>query len=189
MLVGDFCPRALDPIYEMIEAERELELAAHSLGDAHGEIHAELPCDMFGTNDRCDGAVCYHDGHCFSGCCSLVNEIDEMRCMPLVGGDMCPIALDVIEEQDVTPILEEREVEHDEEIEEMEEDYDSPMHHMDHKEEAFAEDFEQVADEIPLDYDPEDTPLHHIDHKEMFEDEDDSPMHHMDHKEEHFDVF
>ena len=48
----------------------------------------------------------------------------------------------------------------------MEEDFDSPMHHMDHKEEAFAEDFKQVADDIPLDYDPEDTPLHHIDHKE-----------------------
>jgi len=57
MLVGDFCPRALDPIYEMIEAERELELAAHSLGETHGP-DSELPCDMFGTNDRCDGAVC-----------------------------------------------------------------------------------------------------------------------------------
>ena len=28
MLVGDYCPRALDPIHEMIEAELDLEVAA-----------------------------------------------------------------------------------------------------------------------------------------------------------------
>lgn len=57
----------------------------------------ELPCNVFGTVDRCDGMSCEHDGHCFSGCCSLFVSGDQKRCMPLVGGDMCPIAIDVVE--------------------------------------------------------------------------------------------
>ena len=32
MLVGDYCPRALDPIYEIMDAERELEIAKEALG-------------------------------------------------------------------------------------------------------------------------------------------------------------
>ena len=32
---------------------------------------AELPCNVFGTVDRCDGMACEHDGNCYSGCCSL----------------------------------------------------------------------------------------------------------------------
>ena len=32
MLVGDYCPRALDPIYEMLDAERELEIAREAFG-------------------------------------------------------------------------------------------------------------------------------------------------------------
>lgn len=32
MLVGDYCPRALDPILTMIQAQKEVELeAAHAL--------------------------------------------------------------------------------------------------------------------------------------------------------------
>ena len=31
-LVGDACPRALDPIYEILDAERELEIAREALG-------------------------------------------------------------------------------------------------------------------------------------------------------------
>ena len=31
----------------------------------------ELPCNVFGTVDRCDGMICEHDGNCFSGCCAL----------------------------------------------------------------------------------------------------------------------
>ena len=31
MLVGDYCPRALDPIFDMIEAEEELRMAAEAL--------------------------------------------------------------------------------------------------------------------------------------------------------------
>ena len=62
-----------------------------------------MPCNVFGTVDRCDGMACEHDGNCFSGCCSIFvgdgnssGEADQKRCMPLVNGDMCPIAIDVV---------------------------------------------------------------------------------------------
>ena len=89
MLVGDYCPRALDPIIQMIDTEHELEVAKQALDvmteasvrdtkagivpakPIHGEPVAELPCNVFGTVDRCDGMGCEHDGNCFSGCCSL----------------------------------------------------------------------------------------------------------------------
>ena len=86
MLVGDYCPRALDPIFEMIEAEEELRMAAEALDvmtkadvektkqgivPPHDKLVTELPCNVFGTVDRCDGMACEHDGNCFSGCCSL----------------------------------------------------------------------------------------------------------------------
>ena len=88
MLVGDYCPRGLDPIYEMIEAQLELEVAMEALGEevtkpaplssSRGyekwqteEQATELPCNVFGTVDRCDGMACEHDGNCFSGCCSV----------------------------------------------------------------------------------------------------------------------
>ncbi len=62
----------------------------------HGEPVAELPCNVFGTVDRCDGMGCEHDGNCFSGCCSMFVSGESKRCMPLVNGDMCPIAIDVV---------------------------------------------------------------------------------------------
>ena len=120
MLVGDYCPRALDPIHDMREALTELAIAAQALDHAesekeqelalikeeieaihhdrarHAEPSAELPCNVFGTVDRCDGMACEHDGNCFSGCCSLFVSGDQKRCMPLVGGDLCPIAIDVV---------------------------------------------------------------------------------------------
>lgn len=114
MLVGDYCPRALDPIHEMLEAEMELAIAEQALdvmteaaiktgGLDHQPVAVpvgeatELPCNVFGTVDRCDGMACEHDGNCFSGCCSLFVSGDQKRCMPLVGGDLCPIAIDVVE--------------------------------------------------------------------------------------------
>ena len=116
MLVGDYCPRALDPINQMIEAQRELEVAKQALDvmteasvkeTKAGHIPelphdqsaaAELPCNVFGTVDRCDGMGCEHDGNCFSGCCSIFVSGESKRCMPLVNGDMCPIAIDVVEQ-------------------------------------------------------------------------------------------
>ena len=89
MLVGDYCPRALDPIHDMLVKEEELEIARqamstlteaavakdHEAAARHVEVPpesaTELPCNVFGTVDRCDGMSCEHDGHCFSGCCSL----------------------------------------------------------------------------------------------------------------------
>ena len=89
MLVGDYCPRALDPIHEILVAEEELEIARQAMSTltkaavekdqeaAAGQVEVapesatELPCNVFGTVDRCDGMSCEHDGHCFSGCCSL----------------------------------------------------------------------------------------------------------------------
>jgi len=61
------------------------------------EEHSELPCNVFGTVDRCDGMGCEHDGNCFSGCCSLFINGGEKRCMPQLNGDMCPIAIDIVE--------------------------------------------------------------------------------------------
>ena len=43
--------------------------------------------------------ACEHDGNCYSGCCSLFVSGDQKRCMPLVNGDMCPIAIDVVEHE------------------------------------------------------------------------------------------
>jgi hypothetical protein len=121
MLVGDYCPRALDPIVEMIHAERDLQVASEALGimskaaaeasKAHlepkiyDEGPAVLPCNVFGTVDRCDGMACEHDGNCFSGCCSLFVSADQKRCMPLVGGDMCPIAIDVVEKFQAVEVI------------------------------------------------------------------------------------
>ena len=84
------------------------------------EHPAELPCNVFGTVDRCDGMGCEHDGNCFSGCCSLLVTGDSKRCMPLVNGDMCPIAVDVVEPIYVVP--------------ENPDEFDSPLHFVDHKE-------------------------------------------------------
>jgi hypothetical protein len=42
--------------------------------------------------------ACEHDGNCFSGCCSLFVSGEQKRCMPLVGNDLCPIAIDVVEQ-------------------------------------------------------------------------------------------
>jgi hypothetical protein len=90
----------------MIDAQKNLETAAQAL-DVMTETAketpvpaggaTELPCNVFGTVDRCDGMACEHDGNCFSGCCSLFVSGDQKRCMPLVGGDLCPIAIDVVE--------------------------------------------------------------------------------------------
>ena len=56
-----------------------------------------MPCNVFGTIDRCDGMACEHDGNCYSGCCALFVSGDQKRCMPLVSGDMCPIAIDIVD--------------------------------------------------------------------------------------------
>ena len=77
--------------------ESYVKKADHDYHDEPEHLATELPCNVFGTVDRCDGMSCEHDGHCFSGCCSLFVSGDQMRCMPLVGGDMCPIAIDVVE--------------------------------------------------------------------------------------------
>jgi len=85
MLVGDYCPRALDPITEVIEAEKtarlqkpkevvkkqEQEQEKIQPQKPETTVETKLPCDVFGTVDRCDGIVCEHDGNCFSGCCAL----------------------------------------------------------------------------------------------------------------------
>ena len=109
MLIGYYCPRALDPIFEMIGSERELVAARggtdfsadSSSADKQmpSDTPTELPCNVFGTVDRCDGMACEHDGNCFSGCCSVFVQGESQRCMPLVGDDLCPIAIDVVEKQ------------------------------------------------------------------------------------------
>ena len=127
MLVGDYCPRALDPIHEMIEAQHEMEVIREHpemVKQSIAEHPASLPCNVFGTVDRCDGMGCEHDGNCFSGCCSLLVTGDSKRCMPLVNGDMCPIAVDVVEPIYVVP---------------EESEFDSPLHFVDHKELSPAE--------------------------------------------------
>ena len=120
MLVGDYCPRVLDPIVVMIKKEKELKDAAdakRTLAEKEAQAAKEkekekekaqkepvkkadepsvLPCNVFGTVDRCDGMACEHDGNCFSGCCSLFVSGEHKRCMPLVGNDLCPIAIDVV---------------------------------------------------------------------------------------------
>ena len=116
LLVGDYCARALDPIFlvqqkveeeelELIkalpEASKKAELPQFTGGDPESLLKpvepTELPCNVFGTVDRCDGMACEHDGNCYSGCCALFVSGDQKRCMPLVGGDLCPIAIDVVE--------------------------------------------------------------------------------------------
>ena len=47
--------------------------------------------------------------------------------MPLVGDDLCPIAIDVVEKET-------EEVVPEPELEMVEEEYDSPLHYIDHKE-------------------------------------------------------
>ena len=139
MLVGDYCPRALDPIHEMIKAELDLEIAAKAteveqskaLAKAEKtEPVAELPCNVFGTVDRCDGMACEHDGNCFSGCCSLFVSGDQKRCMPLVGGDLCPIAIDVVEKFQIVG----DDPKQTDEPEAPEEDLESELHYVDQKE-------------------------------------------------------
>ena len=116
MLVGDYCPRALDPVLTMLDAQAEMYQAASALTEIESAVAqnvdplyhpahmseyyhtTELPCNVFGTVDRCDGMACEHDGNCFNGCCSLFVSGDQKRCMPLVGGDLCPIAIDVVEQ-------------------------------------------------------------------------------------------
>lgn len=147
MLVGDYCPRALDPIYEVIDADREIEIAregykaytkaavSEKLLYNHGytqEHETELPCNVFGTVDRCDGMACEHDGNCFSGCCSVFVQGESQRCMPLVGGDLCPIAIDVVEAPE-------------EAHEEYQHEYDSPLHYVDHKELGFEDELGGTA--------------------------------------------
>ena len=117
MLVGDYCARALDPVFLVKQKEEEDELeqikalpaAAKKaklpqiVPEERPELQlkpaepTELPCNVFGTIDRCDGMACEHDGNCYSGCCALFVSGDQKRCMPLVGGDLCPIAIDVVE--------------------------------------------------------------------------------------------
>lgn len=113
MLVGDYCPRALDPIFDFIQAEKQLaekqQAEKQQKQDTQKALPSpsvpvapqpttELPCNVFGTVDRCDGMVCEHDGNCFSGCCSMFVSSEQKRCMPLVSGDMCPIAVDVVQQ-------------------------------------------------------------------------------------------
>ena len=104
MLIGDYCPRALEPIYEMVEAVHDEALDTMTKYDEETVAHdiveepvTELPCNVFGTVDRCDGMDCEHDGNCFSGCCSLFVSGEQKRCMPLFENDLCPIAIDPIE--------------------------------------------------------------------------------------------
>ena len=164
MLVGDYCPRALDPIHEMLEAQHQLHASEKALHhevveealkeevavpavveEAHVEP-AALPCNVFGTVDRCDGMACEHDGNCFSGCCSLFVSGEHKRCMPLVGDGLCPIAIDIVDHGDVTPAI------------------DAEIHDI-----LSHEDFpEDVVDPVDVDFaDPDDSPLHYIDHKEL----------------------
>jgi|Transcript_13457 hypothetical protein len=82
MLVGDYCPRALDPILEVRDAlkkkEQEMKKAAKPTPAptpaippappaapkkkeepvVEPEKTTELPCNTFGTVDRCDGMGC-----------------------------------------------------------------------------------------------------------------------------------
>ena len=83
----------------MTDASVKETKAGHVPELPHGQsAAAELPCNVFGTVDRCDGMGCEHDGNCFSGCCSIFVSGESKRCMPLVNGDMCPIAIDVVEQ-------------------------------------------------------------------------------------------
>ena len=48
MLVGDYCPRALDPIHEMIEAQHEMEVIREHpemVKQSFAEHPASLPCN------------------------------------------------------------------------------------------------------------------------------------------------
>ena len=88
----------------MVEAVRDEALDTMTKYDEETVAHdiveepvTELPCNVFGTVDRCDGMDCEHDGNCFSGCCSLFVSGEQKRCMPLFENDLCPIAIDPIE--------------------------------------------------------------------------------------------
>ena len=68
--------------------------------------------------------------------------------MPLVGNDLCPIAIDVIEQPE---LLEEAH----EDIAEAASDYDSPLHYIDHKEQGFEdtlveEELNEIIDQMDL---------------------------------------
>ena len=114
--------------------------------------------------------ACEHDGNCFSGCCSLFVSGDQKRCMPLVGGDMCPIAIDVVEkfkivsDEDLPVVHEEALPVHHEvpvavpvvhEPELVHEEYDSPLHYVDHKEPAPVEEEHEKIVEADHDIDHE----------------------------------
>lgn len=119
--------------------------------------------------------ACEHDGNCFSGCCSLFVSGDSMRCMPLVNGGLCPIAIDVVEkfqelEQEEIAVLE---MEVETQVDADEDELDSPLHFVDHKEETFE--------------DVEDHPI--IEKTEQYVDEDDyeDAEHLIPEKREHYD--
>lgn len=117
----------------------------------------ELPCNVFGTVDRCDGMACEHDGNCFSGCCSLFVSGDQKRCMPLVGGDLCPIAIDVVEKFQIVGGEEAHALEEHHDIDHDDDEYDSPLHYIDHKE--VAPELEEETSLPEEDVTPEDHPI------------------------------
>ena len=155
----------------MAKASSEASKAHHE-PKKYDEGPAVLPCNVFGTVDRCDGMACEHDGNCFSGCCSLFVSADQKRCMPLVGGDMCPIAIDVVEKFQVVGDIDAEYVDLPEDAEEAqyeEEHFETPLHHVDY-EELYPE---AEEDERYYEEDEDDRPMiekreHHYD--EHFED-------------------
>ena len=131
MLVGDYCPRVLDPIREVLEAEIEKEKMMPSkqkqpVDQKNPEAalvveSTKLPCNTFGTVDRCNGNVCEHDVNCSSGCCSIFVAKDEAdgedaqkRCMPLVNGNMCPVSIDIVTPTDPVEFDYEEDLDEDE---------------------------------------------------------------------------
>jgi len=76
--------------------------------------------------DRCDGMLCEHDGNCFSGCCALFVANESKRCMPLVNGDMCPIAIDVVDPSTLIPSSTEKA--QPEEMQKPKQEEDEPLH-------------------------------------------------------------
>ena len=195
MLVGDYCPRALDPIVEMrhaVQKQVEIEETLHysapvvSHEEYHEEVHEEvpavvehpaepasLPCNVFGTVDRCDGMGCEHDGNCFSGCCSLFVSGDQKRCMPLVGDGLCPIAIDVVDHEGAVAIDEPTVV--FDEVDTAEDD-DSPLHYIDHKELSPTDEEQMIHEDTEwtdLLYEDDDLPMiEKTEHHQEYEEED-----------------
>jgi len=140
MLVGDYCPRALDPINEVLEAEKRIK-AKHMVEEKEKEreeaeapssevIHAKRSCNVFGSFDICDGMGCEDDGNCNSGCCAIFvpkDDIDgedtQKRCMPLVNGNMCPVSVDEISPTKADVSLPIASTDFEEDIDEDEEEY------------------------------------------------------------------